>query len=102
MKNTIMTALVVMVAVLGVFVYLGSVKNHDLEVQNQKLMNKQEVLMKENKKLEKEVKGNVFKDEDHYECTMRTRDGRIVTAHVEYDGVFHNNTHYEVEVGSHN
>ena len=101
MKNTIMVALTIMVAVLGVCVYLGSVKNHDLEAQNQKLIEKQEVLTEKNEKLSNEVKGNVFKDEDHYECTMHTKDGKTVTVKVENNGLFNNHTTFSKEVGGH-
>lgn len=101
MKNTFMAIMTIMVIVLGVCVYLGSVKNHDLEAQNQKLIEKQEVLTEENEKLNKEIDGNVFKDEDHYECTMRDKNGKSVTVKVENNGLFDNHTTFSKEVGGH-
>jgi len=101
MKNTFMAIMTIMVIVLGACVYLGSVKNHDLEAQNQKLIEKQEVLTEQNKKLSKEIDGNVFKDEDHYECTMHTKDGKNVTLKVENNGLFDNHTTFAKEVGRH-
>ena len=102
MKNTFMAIMTIMVIVLGACVYLGSVKNHDLEAQNQKLIEKQEVLTEKNKELSKEIDGNVFKDEDHYECTMHTKDGETVTVKVDNNGLFNNNTTFSKEVGGHN